>query len=197
MELIPTELPGVVVLAPRVHRDGRGAFLETWRAPRYAALGLPDRFAQDNLSVSAPGVLRGLHLQWPAAQAKLVWAAAGAVWDVAVDLRRGSPTFGRWAAVELTAAEFRQVFIPAGFGHGFVVTSEGPGGGLLQGHRRVRPNRRADRRLGRPRPGDHLAAARPDPLRQGPRRAAAPRHPRRPAPPLQTLTGVPRRLLGG
>jgi dTDP-4-dehydrorhamnose 3,5-epimerase len=126
MELIATELPGVVVLAPRVHRDGRGAFLETWRAPRYAALGLPDRFAQDNLSVSAPGVLRGLHLQWPAAQAKLVWAAAGAVWDVAVDLRRGSPTFGRWAAVELTAAEFRQVFIPAGFGHGFVVTSEGP-----------------------------------------------------------------------
>jgi dTDP-4-dehydrorhamnose 3,5-epimerase len=125
MNVIPTELPGVVVIEPRVFRDARGYFFETWHGPRYAEAGLPAAFLQDNLSVSAPGVLRGLHLQWPTAQAKLVTVLAGEVWDVAVDVRRGSPTFGRWVGLTLSADDHRQVYIPEGFAHGFVVTGGG------------------------------------------------------------------------
>lgn len=120
-----TELPGVVVIEPRIFRDPRGYFLESWNAARYAEAGLGAVFVQDNLSSSAAGVLRGLHLQWPTGQAKLIAVTAGAVFDVAVDVRVDSPTFGRWAGVPLSAADHRQLFIPAGFAHGFVVT-EGP-----------------------------------------------------------------------
>lgn len=126
MNLIPTELPGVLVVVPRVFRDDRGYFLESWHRDRYAGAGLPGGFLQDNLSCSTPGVLRGLHLQHPAAQAKLVSVLAGAIFDVAVDVRVGSPTFGRWAGVELTADGHRQLLVPAGFAHGFVVTSDVP-----------------------------------------------------------------------
>jgi dTDP-4-dehydrorhamnose 3,5-epimerase len=123
MNLIPTGLPGVVVVEPRVHRDGRGYFLEAWRRDRYAEAGLAAEFVQDNLSFSGPGVLRGLHLQWPAGQTKLVSVLAGSVFDVAVDVRVGSPTFGRWAGVALSAGSHAQLYVPAGFAHGFLVTS--------------------------------------------------------------------------
>jgi dTDP-4-dehydrorhamnose 3,5-epimerase len=123
MNLIPTELPGVFAIEPKIFRDERGYFLESWHQSRYAAEGLPARFMQDNLSFSAPGVLRGLHLQWPMGQAKLVGVLKGSVFDVAVDVRVGSPTFGKWTAVELSDDGHRQIYIPPGFAHGFVVTS--------------------------------------------------------------------------
>ncbi len=126
MERIDTELPGVIVIRPRIIRDSRGYFLETWNQARYAAAGLPANFVQDNLSISAPGVLRGLHLQWPGAQAKLVSVLAGSVYDVTVDVRVGSPSFGRWTGVALSAEDHGQLFVPAGFAHGFVVTSAVP-----------------------------------------------------------------------
>lgn len=130
MNVTTTEIPGVLLIEPRVFRDPRGYFLETWNLPRYSGHGLPERFVQDNLSVSAVGVLRGLHVQTPNCQAKLVSVVSGSVYDVAVDVRRGSPTFGRWVGQYLTAADHRQLFIPAGFAHGFVVTGEAsPGAG--------------------------------------------------------------------
>jgi dTDP-4-dehydrorhamnose 3,5-epimerase len=119
-----TDLPDVLVLEPRVFGDARGYFLETFRAPRYQAAGIDAPFVQDNLSRSTRGVLRGLHLQNPRPQGKLVSVVEGRVWDVAVDLRVGSPHFGRWAGVELDAESHRQFWVPPGFGHGFVVLSE-------------------------------------------------------------------------
>ncbi len=124
MNVAPTSLPGVLVLEPKVFRDDRGYFLETWNAARYAEAGLPARFVQDNLSSSRRGVLRGLHFQHPAAQGKLVQALRGAIFDVAVDIRRGSPTFGRWVGVELSEADGRQLYVPGGFAHGFVVIGD-------------------------------------------------------------------------
>ncbi len=124
LTVLATDLPDVLILEPRVFGDARGYFLETYRAPRYAEAGLPGPFVQDNLSRSTRGVLRGLHLQNPRPQGKLVSVVAGAVWDVAVDLRAGSPHFGRWAGVELTAENHRQFWVPPGFGHGFVVVSD-------------------------------------------------------------------------
>lgn len=124
MRVEATALPGVLVVEPRVFPDSRGRFLESWRADRYAAAGLPAHFVQDNVSVSRRGVLRGLHLQHPHGQGKLVTALRGAVWDVAVDVRRGSPTFGRWFGCELSGESARQLWIPPGFAHGFVVVSE-------------------------------------------------------------------------
>ena len=118
-------LPDIVIVHPRVLADARGDFRELFHADRYAAAGLPATFVQDNVSRSRRGVLRGLHLQSPNAQGKLVAVVAGAVLDVAVDVRRGSPTFGRWAAVELTAENGVQLWIPPGFAHGFVVLGEG------------------------------------------------------------------------
>jgi dTDP-4-dehydrorhamnose 3,5-epimerase len=118
-----TEIPEVLLIEPRVFRDGRGHFLETWSAERYAALGLPASFVQDNVSASRRGVLRGLHFQHPHAQGKLVQVLRGAVFDVAVDVRFGSPTFGRWVGAELSADNARQLWVPAGFAHGFQVTS--------------------------------------------------------------------------
>lgn len=123
MNLKKTRLPGVVIIEPRIFHDQRGHFLETWSEARYSGAGLDTVFIQDNLSTSASGVLRGLHLQWPTAQAKLVSVASGAVFDVAVDVRVGSPTFGQWDGVPLSADDHRQLYIPEGFAHGFVVTA--------------------------------------------------------------------------
>jgi dTDP-4-dehydrorhamnose 3,5-epimerase len=122
---IPTDLPGVVIIEPRVFQDTRGFFFETYNAPRYAAAGVTVTFVQDNHSSSANGTIRGLHYQLRHPQAKLLRVIRGAVLDVAVDIRRGSPTFGKWVGVELSADNKRQLFIPAGFGHGFCAISDG------------------------------------------------------------------------
>ncbi|PZP60846.1 MAG: dTDP-4-dehydrorhamnose 3,5-epimerase [Pseudoxanthomonas spadix] len=124
MKLIETALPGCALIEPAVFGDERGFFMETWNAVRYGELGLPDRFVQSNVSSSAQGVLRGLHYQWPNPQGKLVSVLEGEVYDVAVDIRRGSPTFGQWTAVVLSAQNKRQMWIPEGFAHGFAVLSE-------------------------------------------------------------------------
>ncbi len=118
------DLPEVLVVDLRVFRDGRGSFRELFHEARYLEAGMPGRFVQDNLSVSTRGVLRGLHLQNPRSQGKLVTVLEGAVFDVAVDVRRGSPTFGRWAGVELTEENARQLWVPAGYAHGFMVLSD-------------------------------------------------------------------------
>ena len=124
MRLIQTDLPGCVVVEPAVFGDARGFFYEAWNAQRYAEHGLPASFVQSNVSLSSRGVLRGLHYQWPNPQGKLVSVLEGEVYDVAVDIRRGSPHFGRWTAAILSADNKRQFWIPEGFAHGFVVLSE-------------------------------------------------------------------------
>jgi dTDP-4-dehydrorhamnose 3,5-epimerase len=121
--VVPTELPGVVIIEPDVHHDGRGFFLETYHAEHYRAAGIVEPFVQDNHSRSVYGTVRGLHLQVGQPQAKLVHVVEGEVFDVAVDVRVGSPTFGKWVGVTLSASNFRQCYIPAGFAHGFSVTS--------------------------------------------------------------------------
>jgi dTDP-4-dehydrorhamnose 3,5-epimerase len=125
MEVRPTALPGVLVVAPAVRRDGRGFFLETWHRERYRAAGIDGDFVQDNHSRSAPGTLRGLHAQLRRPQGKLVRAVEGEIFDVAVDIRRGSPTFGRWTSEVLSAENFHQLWVPPGFAHGFCVLSQG------------------------------------------------------------------------
>jgi len=124
VKVIETSLPGCRIIEPAVFGDERGFFMETWNAARYGELGLPDRFVQSNVSSSAKGVLRGLHYQWPNPQGKLVTVLEGEVYDVAVDIRRGSPQFGQWTAVLLSAQNKRQFWIPEGFAHGFAVLSE-------------------------------------------------------------------------
>ena len=124
MQVTKTDLPGVLIFEPRRFGDSRGFFAETFRADRYAAVGLKDAFVQDNWSRSARGVLRGLHLQNPTQQGKLVSVIRGEILDVAVDVRIGSPTFGRHVAVTLSEENGRQFFIPRGFAHGFVVLSD-------------------------------------------------------------------------
>ena len=124
MEVTPTDLPEVLLIRPRIHADDRGFFLETYNEQRYAEAGIHTRFVQDNHSKSAQGVLRGLHYQIEHPQAKLVWVVAGQIWDVAVDVRPGSRTFGRWAAATLDAVSKHQFFVPEGFAHGFCVLSE-------------------------------------------------------------------------
>jgi dTDP-4-dehydrorhamnose 3,5-epimerase len=124
VEVETTALPGVLVVAPKVMGDARGFFVETWAAERYARVGIEGPFVQDNLSRSAERTLRGLHLQHPHGQGKLVSVVEGSVIDVAVDVRVGSPTFGRHVAVELTSTNKRQLWVPSGFAHGFCVTSE-------------------------------------------------------------------------
>ena len=124
MNFVPTELPGVVIIEPRIHRDPRGFFLESYHQKRYAEGGIPGPFVQDNHSHSVRGTLRGLHAQVVRPQGKLVRAVAGEMFDVAVDIRRGSPTFGRWVGVLLSGDNFRQLSIPPGFAHGFCVLSE-------------------------------------------------------------------------
>jgi dTDP-4-dehydrorhamnose 3,5-epimerase len=124
VRVVPTELPEVVVVEPDVHRDARGFFLETWHAHKYKEAGIPATFLQDSHSRSVRGTLRGLHAQPTRPQAKLVRAVLGEIFDVAVDIRPKSPTFGRFVAAVLSAENFRQFFIPEGFAHGFCVTSE-------------------------------------------------------------------------
>jgi dTDP-4-dehydrorhamnose 3,5-epimerase len=125
MKVITTPLEGLLVLEPRVFGDERGFFFESYNARQFAeATGVAPDFVQDNHSRSRRGVLRGLHYQIQQPQGKLVRATHGSVYDVAVDIRKGSPTFGQWYGVELSAENMRQMWIPAGFAHGFVVTSE-------------------------------------------------------------------------
>jgi dTDP-4-dehydrorhamnose 3,5-epimerase len=124
MERLPTRIAGLVLLAPEVHGDARGFFMETWRADDWARQGVPSVFVQDNHSRSRRGTLRGIHFQTSPGQGKLVRVARGKVFDVAVDLRRGSPTFGEWEGVDLDDERGLQLYIPVGFGHGFCVLSE-------------------------------------------------------------------------
>ena len=125
MEVIPTRIPDVLILEPRVHGDARGFFLESFNAQTFHGVtGMDVTFVQDNHSRSSRGVLRGLHYQIRHPQGKLVRVSHGSVFDVAVDLRRSSPTFGQWVGAELSGENFRQMWIPPGFAHGFLVLSE-------------------------------------------------------------------------
>ena len=124
MIVTETALPGVKLIEPRVFGDDRGFFMESWNAVAFAANGLDLTFVQDNHSRSAKGVLRGLHYQWGSPQGKLVRVTSGAVFDVAVDVRRSSPHFGRWVGYELSDANKRMLWVPPGFAHGFLVLSD-------------------------------------------------------------------------
>jgi dTDP-4-dehydrorhamnose 3,5-epimerase len=124
MKFVATELPGVMIVEPDVFRDARGFFLESYHQPKYAAAGISGPFLQDNHSHSVKGTLRGLHAQHRRPQGKLVRAVFGEMFDVAVDIRRGSPTFGKWVGVVLSGDNFRQLYVPPGFAHGFCVLSE-------------------------------------------------------------------------
>lgn len=124
MRVIETALPGLLAIEPKVFGDDRGFFMESWNAERFRELGLDIEFTQDNQSRSAKGVLRGLHYQSPNPQGKLVRVTAGRVWDVAVDLRRSSPQFGKWTAYELSAENKRMIWIPPGFAHGFLTLED-------------------------------------------------------------------------
>ncbi|HSI80611.1 MAG TPA: dTDP-4-dehydrorhamnose 3,5-epimerase [Solirubrobacterales bacterium] len=121
---VDTGIDGLVLIEPEVHRDERGFLVETYRADTWRALGVDAEFVQDNHSRSAAGTLRGLHFQLRPGQSKLVRCARGRIWDVAVDLRRDSPTYGRWEGHELDDGFHRQLFIPVGFAHGFCVLSD-------------------------------------------------------------------------
>lgn len=127
MRIIETPLKGMLVIEPDVFRDPRGFFLETYHEPRYAQVGIRGPFVQDNLSWSTRGTLRGLHYQLTRPQGKLVMVVKGTVFDVVADIRRGSPTFGRWYGTELSEDNLRQLYIPPGFAHGFCVVSEEAG----------------------------------------------------------------------
>jgi dTDP-4-dehydrorhamnose 3,5-epimerase len=124
MEFIPTAIKDVILIQPKVYGDERGFFLETYRAERFAQAGIPTQFLQDNHSGSSQGILRGLHYQIHQAQGKLVRVVCGQIYDVAVDLRRSSPTFGRWVGQILSSENKMQIWIPAGFAHGFYVMSD-------------------------------------------------------------------------
>lgn len=124
MNVVATTLEGVVIIEPRVFADARGFFFESYHAERYAAAGLPLRFVQDNHSCSAPGTLRGLHYQLRHPQGKLIRVLRGSILDVAVDIRKGSPSFGRWVGVVLSAENKRQLYVPPGYAHGFCVPEE-------------------------------------------------------------------------
>ncbi|HVZ35223.1 MAG TPA: dTDP-4-dehydrorhamnose 3,5-epimerase [Polyangiaceae bacterium] len=124
MEVIAQEIPDVLLIKPKVFGDERGYFVETYQTERYATAGMRAPFVQDNMSRSRHGTLRGLHLQEPHGQGKLVTVLEGEVFDVAVDVRMGSPYFGRWVAAWLSAQNHHQMYIPPGFAHGFCVTSE-------------------------------------------------------------------------
>jgi dTDP-4-dehydrorhamnose 3,5-epimerase len=124
MNVITCDIPGLLMIEPKVFGDARGFFMETWNRQRYAAAGLDWDFVQDNVSLSRRGILRGLHFQNPGGQGKLVYVLQGEVYDVAVDLRKSSPTFGRSYGLTLSAENKRQFFVPPGFAHGFAVLSE-------------------------------------------------------------------------
>lgn len=124
MNVTPTALPEVLLLSTRILRDDRGAFRETWNDARYARAGVREPFVQDNVSISTRDVLRGLHLQHPTGQGKLISVLHGTIYDVAVDVRGGSPTFGQWCGEQLTADGGEQLYIPPGFAHGFLVVGD-------------------------------------------------------------------------
>lgn len=124
MNVIPTELPEVLIVAVAVHRDARGFFLEAYHERKFTDLGIAERFLQDNHSHSTRHVLRGLHYQLQNPQGKLVRVVRGEIWDVAVDIRKGSPRFGQWTAVTLSEENQQQLYVPPGFAHGFCVLSE-------------------------------------------------------------------------
>lgn len=124
MKIVETNLPGAIIIEPQVFGDARGFFYESYNADRFREVGIDPRFVQSNVSRSGKGVLRGLHYQWPNPQGKLVSVLEGEVFDVAVDIRRGSPTFGQWTGVMLTADNKRHFWVPEGFAHGFCVLSE-------------------------------------------------------------------------
>ncbi|VAW85573.1 dTDP-4-dehydrorhamnose 3,5-epimerase [hydrothermal vent metagenome] len=124
MEVIESSLPGVLIIKPKVFGDERGYFVESYHHARYQQAGIPGPFVQDNLSLSKQGTLRGLHLQHPHGQGKLVSVLQGEVFDVAVDVRAGSPHFGQWLGIALSEQNKHQLYIPAGFAHGFCVTSD-------------------------------------------------------------------------
>ena len=124
VKVVSTDLPGLFVIEPTVHADARGAFTETWRKDKFAEAGLVADFVQDNESVSKKGVLRGLHFQHPDGQLKLVRVSRGEVFDAVVDVRRGSPTFGKAFWTTLSAENHRQLWIPAGFAHGFLALTD-------------------------------------------------------------------------
>ena len=124
MQVTATKLPEVKLISPDVFHDHRGFFIETFQCDRYATKGIGHRFVQDNLSFSKRGILRGMHLQYPHPQGKLVYVLQGEVFDVAVDVRVGSPTFGQWVGEVISAENKRQLWVPEGFAHGFCVTSE-------------------------------------------------------------------------
>ena len=124
MDVSKTALPEVLLIKPKKFDDNRGYFYESWNQDRYAEFGMPEDFVQDNISLSTKGTLRGLHYQEPMAQGKLVSVLVGRVFDVAVDLRRGSPRFGSWVGVELSGETREQLWIPEGFAHGFGVISD-------------------------------------------------------------------------
>ncbi len=123
MKVLETDIPGVLIVEPDVHGDKRGWFMEVWQQQRYVEAGIDAAFVQDNMALSSHGILRGLHLQHPYAQGKLVQVVMGEVFDVAVDVRRGSPHFGKWVGVILSGDTRRQLWVPPGFAHGYVVTS--------------------------------------------------------------------------
>ena len=123
MKVEATSVPGVIIIEPRAFPDDRGVFFETWSQARYAQAGVPERFVQDNISRSARGVVRGLHYQHPNAQGKLLTVLEGEIFDIAVDIRRGSPTFKQWVGATLSAENRRQLYVPAGFAHGFQAVS--------------------------------------------------------------------------
>ena len=123
MNVLPTDIPGVLIIEPRVFGDHRGWFMETWQQKKYEEAGIAEAFVQDNMASSSHGILRGLHIQNPHSQGKLVQVVSGEVFDVAVDIRRGSPHFGQWVGVLLSADNHRQLWVPPGFAHGYVVTS--------------------------------------------------------------------------
>ncbi len=124
MEFEPTSIPDVILIRPRVFGDARGYFLESWHESRFASAGITAKFVQDNHSHSARHVLRGLHYQMPNPQGKLVRVTNGAVFDVAVDIRRHSPTFGRWVGTVLSGENHHMLWVPAGFAHGYLVLSD-------------------------------------------------------------------------
>ena len=124
MKITPTNLPDVLLFEPKIHGDSRGWFVESWQRERYREAGVDGDFVQDNQSFSARGILRGLHIQHPHGQGKLVQVIQGEVFDVAVDVRRGSPHFGQWTGVHLTGENKHQLWVPRGFLHGFLVLSD-------------------------------------------------------------------------
>jgi len=124
MRFLPTEIPEIILLEPEIFCDDRGFFVETYQAIRFAEGGIPANFVQDNVSGSHRGILRGLHYQIQHPQAKLIRVTSGEIFDVAVDIRRSSPTFGKWSGIHISSQNKHQIYIPPGFAHGFYVLSE-------------------------------------------------------------------------